>query len=407
MSVRGPTDADARAKAASRAVWETDRAALLFQRPFVATLALRMPLIPVVDHRVPTACTDGASIWFNPYFLDTLTPPERVFVLAHEIWHCVMLHPLRRGDRVPDRWNLAVDQEVNALLRQDGWKMPAGAFYDEDYEGLAAEAIYERLPPGPSDARSLDEHLEPRAGGLPCAAPGRGTDADADRVEDPDFDPPTDTRNTWDAWPGRVTMTANQLRARGKLSVQEDRVLSKLGDGRLDWRRLLRDFVTRTIGGDRAWHPPARRHVHRGLYLPSLREPKLQVTVAVDTSGSVHGALRAILGELCGLLSSFGRWSIDVLWADDAVRLVETWTSDDPPDLDRLKVRMGGGTDFRPVFQRLAADPPPLLIYVTDGCGPAPELPPPWPVLWVLVDPENEPPARWGECTWMDAQEGT
>lgn len=410
---RRPTPEDARAKAEARVLWETDRAALLFQRPFIATLALRMPLVPVVDHRVPTACTDGESIWFNPYFLAPLSPPERVFVLAHEIWHCVMLHPLRRGERTPRRWNLAVDQEVNALLLHDGWKMPEGAFHDDDLDDLSAEAVYDRLPADAAAERALDTHLEPRGGGLPSAAPdARGTPgpgappgedggADADPVEDPDFTPGRDGRERFAAWPGRVQMAAAQCRTRGMLSAREDRVLAALAGGSVDWRRLLRDFVTRTIGGDRAWTPPARRHVHRGLYLPSIRQPQITVSVAVDTSGSVHAALPAMLGELRGLLDAFGRWEIQVLWADTEVQRVERWTSEEPPP--RFDVPMGGGTDFRPVFRQLADDPPPLLIYITDGYGPAPAHPPAYPVLWVLVGPDCEPPATWGQRVVFDA----
>lgn len=428
---RLPTPEDARAKADGRALWETDRAALLFQRPFIATLALRMPLVPVVDHRVPTACTDGESIWFNPYFLAPLSPPERVFVLAHEIWHCVMLHPLRRGERTPRRWNLAVDQEVNALLLHDGWKMPEGAFYDPALDDLSAEAVYDRLPEEAAAALSIDTHLEPRPGGLasaapdalaggdgspaergPRATPDAGSDAgsdagedggaDAAPVEDPDFAPGRDGRERFASWPGRAQMAAAQCRTRGLLSDREDRVLAALGSGRVDWRRLLRDFVTRTIGGDRAWTPPARRHVHRGLYLPSIRQPQIEVSVAVDTSGSVHAALPTMLGELRGLLDAFGRWEIQVLWADAEVQRVERWTSEDAPL--RFDVPMGGGTDFRPVFRHLADDPPPLLIYITDGFGPAPAHPPGYPVLWVLIEPDCTPPAPWGQCVVFDAK---
>ena len=35
------------------------------------------------------------------------------------------------------------------------------------------------------------------------------------------------------------------------------------------------------------------------------------------------------------------------------------------------------------------------LIYITDGCGPSPNRPPPYPVLWVLTA-DGEMPAPWG-----------
>ncbi|MFC4976714.1 hypothetical protein ACFPTY_19975 [Halomonas beimenensis] len=36
----------------------------------------------------------------------------------------------------------------------------------------------------------------------------------------------------------------------------------------------------------RQWLPPSRRHIHRGLYLPSRYGSHLELTVALDNSGS-------------------------------------------------------------------------------------------------------------------------
>ncbi len=36
------------------------------------------------------------------------------------------------------------------------------------------------------------------------------------------------------------------------------------------------------------------------------------------------------------------------------------------------------------------------MVYLTDGFGPAPATPPPWPVLWALA-PRGTAPAPWGE----------
>jgi predicted metal-dependent peptidase len=141
--------------------------------------------------------------------------------------------------------------------------------------------------------------------------------------------------------------------------------------------------------------------VHRGLYLPSLRTTRLEVCIALDTSGSTHAMLPAMLGELHALLGSFGRWEARILWADAAVQREERWTDDDPPDLAQLRVPLGGDTDLRPAFGHVAEEPPRLMIYVTDGYGPAPSQAPPWPVLWLLPSPACPVPAPWGEVAWF------
>jgi len=44
---------------------------------------------------VEGAQTDGRRIYYNPDFMMGLKPDERLFVLAHELFHCVMRHPSR------------------------------------------------------------------------------------------------------------------------------------------------------------------------------------------------------------------------------------------------------------------------------------------------------------------------
>src|SRR5574344_1378977 len=69
-----------------------DRHGLICDFPFTAAIAMRMDLIPTRDKRVRTACTDGKRVFFDCDFYSKLKKNERAFVLAHEIWHCVMLH---------------------------------------------------------------------------------------------------------------------------------------------------------------------------------------------------------------------------------------------------------------------------------------------------------------------------
>ena len=62
----------------------------------------------------------------------------------------------------------------------------------------------------------------------------------------------------------------------------------------------------------------------------------------------------------------------------------------------------GGGTNFQPPLERVflrkhAVD---LVIYFTDGWGPAPENRPYLPVIWTLT-PGGTPPASWGEVLEM------
>jgi hypothetical protein len=64
ISFEEPSTDDIIAKQKSLEAWTNDRMKLLRWRPFIGTLAMNLQLIPVVDHRCPTACTDGKNIFF-------------------------------------------------------------------------------------------------------------------------------------------------------------------------------------------------------------------------------------------------------------------------------------------------------------------------------------------------------
>ena len=122
------------------------RHVLLTKYPFIGSIALRMDLVPVRDVRVRTACTDGNCVYFDIAFLSSLSNEERIFVLAHEVWHAVLLHLTRRGNRNPTLFNIATDKEVNYLLEEDGLTPPSDLCFPEgDEVGKCAEEIYEML----------------------------------------------------------------------------------------------------------------------------------------------------------------------------------------------------------------------------------------------------------------------
>lgn len=129
---------------------DIDRHTLVMKFPFIGGISLKMNLIPTRDTLNPTACTDGKNIYFDCAFYTDLQPKERVFVLGHEIWHCVLLHLARRQTRDPALFNIATDMEVNHLLRlnsKDGVLVPPSSvlFPPREMEGKSAEEIYDWL----------------------------------------------------------------------------------------------------------------------------------------------------------------------------------------------------------------------------------------------------------------------
>ena len=153
---------------------------------------------------------------------------------------------------------------------------------------------------------------------------------------------------------------------------------------RVDWRDVLRRYLSAAAKSDYAWTPPNRRYIAQGLYLPSLRSETLgPVVVAVDTSGSIDDeTLAAFSAEIAAILDEAAPEAVHVVYCDAAVRATERF---EPGEAIRLCPQGGGGTAFRPVFDWVAKSDiqPVCVVYLTDldgdDFGPAPD----YPVLWV------------------------
>jgi predicted metal-dependent peptidase len=109
----------------------------------------------------------------------------------------------------------------------------------------------------------------------------------------------------------------------------------------------------------------------------------------LDTSGSISTqTLEEVGAELARMHRDH---DIVVVECDVAVRAVYPFA----PPLRHARGR--GGTDLRPPFAAEVLNPirPDVVVYFTDGIGPAPALAPGVPVLWCLTA-RGTRPTPWG-----------
>lgn len=387
------------------------RVQLLFQQPFFATLCLRLTLIP---GPVPTMATNGKLIYYNPAFVDSLSPEELQGVLAHEVLHCALGHHCRRGSRKPRLWNVAADYAINPIVLKNGMALPEGALIKPEFEGLSAEEIYatlhqegsgassnpgtgsaggsqdgsqsqtatqgngtgscESVTPQPDDGDQLNE---PRAGGF-----GEVLDA-TDELGNPASEAESTRQAT--EWAIAAEQASRTAKSCGHEAAGVDLPLKEARQSKQDWRATLRDFVSASVASDYRWFPPNRRYVSSGLYLPSVyHEGVGAIVIGVDTSGSIgEEELRQFAGEISAISDQAQPELIHVVYCDAAVGSTQEFGPSDPIILEP---KGGGGTDFRPVFEWVSQNniQPVCLIYLTDlCCRDYPASPPPYPVLWV------------------------
>ena len=131
------------------------KAALLHLFPFFSAFVSKLRVI--YTFRVKTQATDGYNLFVNPQFTAGLDLTGKVFVMAHEIMHCVLNHMRRGRSHDPEKSNIAADYEVNCWINDIGLIQAStiqklGALYDKKYSGLGYETIYDMNPSGPNDS---------------------------------------------------------------------------------------------------------------------------------------------------------------------------------------------------------------------------------------------------------------
>jgi predicted metal-dependent peptidase len=195
-------------------------------------------------------------------------------------------------------------------------------------------------------------------------------------------------------WQVAVAQARQVAKLRGELPGGLARLVEEVLQSRVDWRDVLREFVSSHARNDYCWSPPNRRFVHQGLYLPGLRSEELgEVVLAVDTSGSIgEKELARFAAEAQGILEAFD-CSLTILYHDTAVQAVRHWRSGEGPLT--LEPAGGGGTSHVCVFDWVSAraEQPACVVCLTDLHTELPQVAPPAPVLWAVVGRNtNDPP---------------
>ena len=109
---------------------------LAIHHPFFGSVAFRLDIREDKDGLTPTMATNGKFIVWNRNFVDSLEEAEVMGVMVHEIYHVILKHPLRRGDRSPKGWNIATDLTINPMvLDGSDFTLPAGGLLNPKYDG--------------------------------------------------------------------------------------------------------------------------------------------------------------------------------------------------------------------------------------------------------------------------------
>jgi len=334
---------------------------MLLKFPWWASLFLNLVRIETESH-TQTMATDATHLFFNPKFTESLTDKECIGVLMHETAHCALMHCFRRKYREPERWNIACDKAVNAILVASNIVLPKNC-----------------VSPGPLSllAEELYEHITPEEMSLYCPDL-----LEAGLYKDDGSKPMTEKD-----WRDALASSRPLIPANVAQAIEE------ASAPLTDWKNELARFIHSTCKANtHTWSRVSRRV--QGF--PGWnREIESKLVICIDTSGSTIGpALNAFMNECRAILELAGVTAV-LVSADAEVRQVI-----EPGEPFPTEVKGGGGTSFIPALEEAAKHEPNGIVYFTDGCG---DYPPDcaYPVLWALTSPYKVP---FGEKILLDEE---
>lgn len=420
---------------AQKQAWDTTRTALVWHCPAFSHIFYTMLNNAGSKHIAmftesdvfPIAATDGANLLLKPSTFFTLPLPERLFVCAHEILHCVFdhintMHRFRRrgkvaysdGTELPyihQLMNKAEDLVINdALMESNVGSMPKASdalikALGEKGQGLTPGkpfCVHDKAIATAADS-ALDAYRklyeDAKANGQIQEISYEGFDGHLDPGQSQGKDPgqAAQERNKSE-WDTQIAAAANSARAQGKLPAGLERLFNDLLNPKVDWREHIRALFARKVGsGSFDWRRPDRRLIVRDIYAPGPSGHGAgTIVVGVDTSGSIgQRELDMFFAEMAGILEDLRPKRLLVMWCDAKVHRVDEL--EDAADLNSVRCKGapgGGGTSFNPVFAEIDSMglEPDALVYLTDGMGSFPEQAPRYAVIWGSILEQSKYP---------------
>lgn len=364
---------------------------ILLREPLLGLLLKRTWILGVRGKNLPVAYTDGLKIYVNLDKFSELNLHQRSYVLAHEIMHIILYHPLRAkslmrkyGNKFQVFLNFVADAVVNERLDQSQISTNIEAIrcadiertvsfyisdnFIDDCESMSFEEIVEMILSNFSRKveskidyyeELLDEDLigkdigeenretrgcdvfnrEDKSGEGRIVGEhvvlNRGDEGDMDRKDAKEIEK-------------RIMLKLNEtylyLKTAGRVPGHLERIISELLKPRIDWRTLLRRNL---IGSNvsRTWAKPSRKHP---MFPGKKFSKRASSVVLVDTSGSIDvNELRQFVTEIYYMLKN--RSTIVVIpWDSEAYEPIKL---ERESDIQKLKLTGGGGTCLLPALE--------------------------------------------------------
>ncbi len=418
------------------------RSNLLVHQPFLGLVCSK--LLWVLSTAIPTACTNGIKVVWNPKFIQTLNKKQATFVTAHEVLHVILKHFLRLRDGDNPEWaNICMDYVINAILYnliqeeinkrgKSCMEMPPSALYKPEYNGWSWEDIYDKeygnkkdddqnsgnedgteksdqsnndsgQGDNAQDSQGDDDNSQQQQGDSDqqdwnnspsdvggCGAvmsPTVGNDGNA--LAQSDIDDIEDELNI------TIEQAMNVAKSRGLLNGAFAEIAIENKKPQIKWYHILKRFVSPIFAKSLTWNKLNKTIYPLGISMPSAKKEGIgALSVNFDTSASMQpDEIQVSLTEVQHICKVIKPSKVVVRYFDTKV-----WHTDEFKVGDTFKIPhkwRRGGTDFEAFTKAIEddKDKPKCVIVFTDMECPFPKnigIP----TVWVATTDKVAP---WGK----------
>lgn len=353
-----------------------------------------------------TAYTDGTNKRYARSFVKGIKEDSKLRgLILHENLHIALKHPVL-GKSIfkenPKMANMAADFVVNDIIVNISAKitngeslveLPDGGLYHPMFHNWSFRQVYDYLKKNCKGGGN-GKGSNPSPHGNEDSDGGSGTSGEEDEDSsggslEVDINGESFKSDTLDEHGFEDSMSPEQAKEMsdkidkalreggmlaGRLGSKIPRVIGELLEPKIDWKDVLRDFVTSATKGkdEFTWRRLNKRHLANDYYLPSVEDETVgEIIVAIDTSGSIGSReLNAFASELASICETVNPEKVRVLWWDTEVHGEQEFQENYAQIKSLLKPKGGGGTRVGCVSDWLMKHPKvnaECVIVFTDG----------------------------------------
>lgn len=348
-----------------------------------------------ISRRVPTAgvrIKDNIELFINPDFFESLTVLERVAILKHEAQHILRDHIGRSKGISPEIYDKAADEVDKAIydLKHKTLNIAADCAINGTLKNLPEGCVYPKNF-DLEDGNTMEWYLNNL----------KNNQKAKDYME-------IDDHSLWSESDGdkhilrekvrqAIQKAAGRTRGAGKMTSENELLVSTLSKNTRDWKSDLRRFVAKSAEFVIESSKKKRNRRYGIMFPGTVKYETLHIGVAIDTSGSISDEqLIQFMSEIANI-SKYAR--VTVAEADSEVKNHYRF---DPKKKYSVKGR--GGTAYQPAFDffNKEKDIDGVIYFGDMDTYDSEEIKKPkYPVLWAIVG-NQEPPVNWGSKTRIE-----